>query len=82
VLENDEHVDVLVARAQSTKDGEQVTFDGCWERRQTVVYKPGAMITLPSIDDLVLTKRWSMRNKDISDIEMLETLRSQRRGTP
>jgi hypothetical protein len=78
VLENDEKVDVLVARGQSTKDGEQVMFEACWERRQEVPYKPGLMINLPSIDDLVRTKRWSMRTKDLFDIEMLATLRDSK----
>lgn len=33
VLENDEHVDVLVARAVSTVDGVLVAFDEVWKRR-------------------------------------------------
>jgi hypothetical protein len=80
VLENDERVDVLVARASSTKDGEQVKFDACWERRQEVPYKPGLMIRVPSIDDLIRTKRWSMRNKDVADIELLAAIRDKDRG--
>jgi hypothetical protein len=37
---------------------------------------------VPSIDDLILTKRWSMRDKDIADIHLLETLKRARRGDP
>src|SRR5438477_405084 len=33
VLENHVHVDVLVARSQSTKQGERISFDEVWARR-------------------------------------------------
>lgn len=75
VLENDEHVDVLIARRQSTKDGEVVTFDDVWERRRSVLYKGVVVVALPNVDDLIRTKKWSMRQKDVSDIELLETLK-------
>lgn len=75
VLENDEHVDVLVARSCSTKEGEPVLFDEVWARRRIVQYKGGESVAVPRIDDLIRTKRWSMRQKDVSDIELLETLR-------
>jgi len=75
VLENGEKVDVLVARSVPTKDGTQhLDFDGAWARRLTVTYAEGTLVTLPSIPDLVLTKRWAMRPKDILDIQALEIL--------
>lgn len=74
VLENDEHVDVLVARSSSTKDGEVVTFDDVWGRRQSLRYK-GASVAIPSVEDLIRTKKWSMRPRDVTDIELLEGLR-------
>lgn len=54
VLENDEHVDVLVARASPTKDtGERVAFDDVWARRHTVAYDAGVSIAVPTVEDLV-----------------------------
>jgi hypothetical protein len=80
VLENDEHVDVLVARRSSTKDGEGVLFEDVWARRISVSYKDGTVVALPSIDDLISTKRWSLRQKDIADIQMLEALKAKGRA--
>ena len=74
VLEDGAHVDVLVARQQSTKDGDVVKFDDVWTRRAPLTLS-GATVFVPSIDDLIRTKRWSMRPKDIQDIQMLENLR-------
>jgi hypothetical protein len=78
VLENDEHVDVLVARSSSTKDGIRVAFEDVWQRRVTMRYNEQVDLAIPCIDDLILTKRWSMRDKDVADIRMLEALRADR----
>jgi hypothetical protein len=76
VFENDEHIDVMIARAATTKTGTPLAFDDAWARRQTVAY--GAVsIALPSIADLILTKEWGMRTKDVTDIQLLEALRSK-----
>jgi hypothetical protein len=80
VLENSEHVDVLVARAAPTRDGVRVAFDDVWQRRQELVYDPSIKLAIPCIDDLLLTKRWAMRDKDIADIRMLELLKHDREG--
>ena len=77
VLENDEKVDVLVARAVSTTDGVQVVFDDIWERRRTIEVASGVHVAIPSIDDLILTKRFGGRPKDAEDIRMLEALRAK-----
>src|SRR5512145_1103170 len=45
-LENDEHVDVLVARTVSTRTGQVVAFDDVWDRRQTVEVAPGVRFSL------------------------------------
>lgn len=75
VLENGEKVDVFVARSVPTKDGTQrLDFDTAWEHRQSVRYGPSGTLTLPSIPDLIVTKRWSMRPKDVLDIQALEVL--------
>jgi hypothetical protein len=75
VLENDEHVDVLVARQVPTIDGVEVAFEDIWGRRQSVPIGDGAKVHMPSIDDLVLTKRFGRRPRDLEDIRLLEMLR-------
>ena len=75
VLENDDRIDVLVARQVSTRDGVALRFDDAWGRRQRVAYVAGIDLQIPSIDDLILTKRWSLRPKDVDDIELLEALK-------
>jgi hypothetical protein len=74
-LENDEHVDVLVARALPTVDGVNVEFDEIWARRQTIALAPGIAIQLPAIDDLILTKRFANRPRDLEDIRLLTILK-------
>ena len=74
VLENDEHVDVLAARTVSTPDGLVVAFDDLWSRRQTLHLDPETPITTPSLADLILTKRFAQRPKDLEDIRLLQTL--------
>jgi hypothetical protein len=75
VLDNDEHVDVLVARAVSTVDGTLVHFDDVWSRRTHVDISDGVRAAIPSIDDLILTKRFGARPRDADDIRWLEELR-------
>lgn len=75
-LENDEHVDVLVARAVTAKSGDVVTHAGVWTRRREIAFAPGVHVSLPCLDDLILTKRFAQRPKDLEDIRMLETLRA------
>jgi hypothetical protein len=81
VLENDEHIDVLTARQVSTKDGVVVSFEEVWQRRQAVVYEAGVELAIPSVEDLILTKRWAMRDKDVADIRLLEALRRSKEST-
>lgn len=75
LFENDVRVDVLVARSASTPEGVCLDFDGAWARRQTVDLGDGLTLALPSIDDLITTKRWGSRPKDMIDIQWLETAR-------
>lgn len=82
VLEGDERIDVLVARQVSTKDGIPLRFEDAWLRRKSIVYAPGVSLTVPSIDDLILTKQWSLRPKDVDDIALLEKLRRRGGHTP
>ena len=79
VLENDERVDVLVARAVPTVDGLRVAFDDVWLRRRALEVAAGVTIAVPALDDLVLTKRFGGRPKDLEDIRLLEALRKEER---
>ena len=76
-LENDERVDVLIARSVPTVDGIAVRFEEVWERRQPTPIADGTTIALPTIADLILTKRFAARPKDLEDIRLLEILRSE-----
>jgi hypothetical protein len=80
VLENDEHVDVLVARSVSTVDGVRVAFEEVWNRRVSVSLGGDVAIALPCLDDLILTKRFGARPRDAEDIRLLTALRD--RGRP
>jgi hypothetical protein len=77
VLENDEKVDVLVARSVFTVDRVKVAFDEVWSRRRYIEVSSGVEAAIPSMDDLILTKRFGARPKDAEDIRMLEALRAQ-----
>jgi hypothetical protein len=77
VLENDERVDVLVARTVPTVDGVRVAFDEVWPRRHAFEVAGGVRIAVPALDDLILTKRFGGRPKDLEDIRLLEALRKE-----
>lgn len=79
-VENDEHVDVLVARSVTTVDGVAVAFEDVWARRRTLALGAGVDVQLPSIDDLILTKRFADRPKDLEDIRLLRALGSEERS--
>jgi hypothetical protein len=78
VLENDEHVDVLTARAVGTAMGAQIVFDDIWGRRQKIEVAADLTVCLPGIDDLIATKQIKPRAKDLEDIVLLEALRKAR----
>jgi hypothetical protein len=80
VLENDEHVDVLVARGRATTDGVRLSFADAWGRRNVLRYGESATIAVPCLDDLILTKRWARREKDVADVRLLEALKARRGG--
>lgn len=79
VLENLEKVDVLVARVVPTVDGIDVHFEDVWTRRRTIAVTPDVNVALPDLDDLILTKRFGARPKDLEDVRLLEVLRSEER---
>ena len=77
VLENDEHVDVLVARSVQTVDGAVVEFEALWTRRRSLSLTGHVSIAIPDIAGLILTKRIAARPKDLEDIRLLDTLRTE-----
>ena len=77
VLENDERVDVLVARTVPTVDGVRVAFEDVWSRRRPLEVAVGIAVAVPGLDDLILTKRFGGRPKDLEDIRLLEALRKE-----
>jgi hypothetical protein len=79
VLENDEHVDVLLARVVPTVDGTRVAFDDVWRRRQDVEVASGVSFPVPTLVDLILTKRFGSRPKDLEDVRLLEALSTERK---
>lgn len=77
VLENDEHVDVLVARSAPTVDGATVTFEALWRAKHSLQLATDVLIHIPDIEGLILTKRIAARPKDLEDIRLLEVLRQE-----
>jgi hypothetical protein len=73
--ENDERVDVLVARIAPTVDGVRVAFDEIWPRRRELEVASGVRVCVPCVPDLILTKRFGGRPKDLEDIRLLQALR-------
>jgi hypothetical protein len=76
-LENDEHVDVLVARSVPTTDGVSVSFQDVWARRRPTALGESVEVQVPAIDDLILTKRFASRPKDLEDIRLLNILKTE-----
>jgi len=74
VLENDERVDVVVAAVIATVDGVRFSFEDVWARR-TILDCGGSDLPIPSLDDLIATKRFAARPKDLEDLRLLEVLR-------
>jgi hypothetical protein len=68
---------VLVARSVPTLDRATAEFDPIWERRQRIELAPGVQVLIPSLDDLITTKRFAARPKDLEDIRLLELLREE-----
>ena len=79
VLQNDEIVDVLVARSATTVGGVKLGFEDLWSRRTSVTLGPAVAVALPSLPDLISTKRLGGRPKDAEDIRLLEVLRQRER---
>ncbi len=77
VLENGQRIDVLIARSATTPQGEALTFDEAYSARQRVKIEEGLHADLPSIEHLIVTKRWASRPRDLIDIEWLTVLKGR-----
>ena len=73
-LQNDERVDVLVARSVPTVDGQALDFGTLWTRRHAVSLAD-VEVYVPALDDLILTKQVASRPKDLEDIRLLRILK-------
>jgi hypothetical protein len=76
VLENDEHVDVLVAPSVATVDGTLVHFADVWTRRIYLTIGD-VEVAIPCVNDYMLTERFGARPRDADDIRWLERFRSK-----
>jgi hypothetical protein len=76
-LENDEHVDVLVARTAAAADGSTVAFEHLWNSRRSLALATDVAVALPDIAGLIRTKHIGGRPKDLEDIRLLEILRQE-----
>ena len=77
VLENDEHVDVIVGRSVTTVDGQKILLEDLWTRRISLPLSPDASLAIPCLEDLIATKRFGRRPKDLEDIRLLLALREE-----
>jgi hypothetical protein len=82
VLENDERVDVLLASSVRAINGDDLAFADAWSRRRELWLDDDVRIWLPSLADLITTKRFGARPKDAEDIRMLELLRDDAEAEP
>lgn len=73
MIANGERVDVLIAEQVSTVDGVHVVFDLVYERSVLVPVAGDVGVRVPDTADLISTKRFALRAKDIADIRLLES---------
>lgn len=82
VLENDEHIEVLVARLGRPVEGVALAHAEAWSRRMLLRWDEVTSIAVPCLDDLILTTRWAAREKDAADIRLLEALKRRAGDRP
>lgn len=76
VVENGEHVDVMIAREMRSAPQAPIAFDEVWSRRATIRIH-GVDVALPSIADLIAMKTMASRPKDLEDIRLLTALQGR-----
>jgi hypothetical protein len=73
LMSDTQKFDFFRARAYSTKDGERFSFDDLYARRVTIALDKSA-VYVPSIRDLILTKRTRNSPRDQEDIKYLQVI--------
>jgi predicted nucleotidyltransferase len=74
-------LDFLRARRYVTKDGESFSFEDLYARKQTIPVDDFA-VYVPTIEDLILTKRTRLSPRDEEDIKYLQVLLERRDAPP
>jgi hypothetical protein len=75
ILEGDERVDV--SREVSAVGGEVARLEDLLARCHRFEVADGAAVAVPLVSDLITTKRFALRAKDVEDIRILEALREE-----
>jgi hypothetical protein len=79
VLENSQHIDVMISRSQGA-DASNLAFEDAWQRRRAIRV-PGGEVFAPCTRDLIKTKQWAMRPRDLVDIDWLTVLLGAEEGS-
>ncbi len=56
---------------------DEAAFEQVWARHRRVAIDDSVGVCLPALDDLILTKRFGARPKDLEDIRLLEVLKEE-----
>ncbi len=78
MLENGEHVDVLLS-LNIAGSLPSLSLADAWARRTSVAVS-GVDVHLPALEDLLTMKRAAGRQKDTLDVALLESYRARRGG--
>jgi len=79
-LENDVVIDVFRAKKLVIKDGEVISFEDLYRRKEIIEDKTGFAVNVPCIDDLIKLKKTTDRDKDIIDVKYLEKFKAMQEG--
>jgi len=70
-LENDVTIDVFRAKKMINQEGETISFEEMYNRKETIKDETGFAVNVPCIEDLIKLKKTN-RYKDSVDIKYLE----------
>lgn len=73
-LENDVTIDVFRAKKMINQEGEGISFEEMYRRKETLKDETGFAVNVPCIEDLIKLKKTN-REKDIVDIKYLKKLK-------
>jgi hypothetical protein len=78
VLENSQHIDVMISHSQGHQ-ASFLSFHDAWQRRRAIPV-PGGLVFSPCTRDLIKTKEWAKRPRDLVDIDWLTILLAAEEG--